>query len=69
MRPIHPPIVQSTVFKYETNEEMREAMLSGPPYLYLRSGNPTVQAVAQELARLEGGQEALLFSSGMAAIT
>ena len=48
---------------------MRITMLSGEPYFYTRSGNPTVQAVAQQLAVMEGGESALIFSSGMAAIT
>src|SRR5579871_256773 len=36
---------------------------------YTRLGNPTVDAAAACLAALEGAPEALLFSSGMAAIT
>jgi cystathionine gamma-synthase len=36
---------------------------------YGRYGNPTVQAVEQKLAALEGAEDAVLFSSGMAAIT
>jgi cystathionine beta-lyase/cystathionine gamma-synthase len=35
--------------------------------LYSRYGNPTVQAVEAKLAALEGAEEALVFSSGMAA--
>lgn len=69
MKPIHPPIVQSTVYSYENNDEMRDTMLSGEPFFYIRSGNPTVQAAADELAALEGGEAALLFASGMAAIS
>lgn len=36
---------------------------------YGRYGNPTVQAVEQKIAALEGAEDAVLFSSGMAAIT
>jgi cystathionine gamma-synthase len=36
---------------------------------YGRYGNPTVQAVEKRLAAIEGAESALLFSSGMAAIT
>jgi cystathionine gamma-synthase len=36
---------------------------------YGRYGNPTVSAVENRLARLEGAEAALLFASGMAAIT
>ncbi|MGC9554343.1 MAG: trans-sulfuration enzyme family protein [Thermoplasmatota archaeon] len=36
--------------------------------VYTRWGNPTVGAFEQKMARLEGGEEAVAFSSGMAAI-
>ncbi len=36
---------------------------------YGRYGNPTVQAVERKVAALEGAEDAVLFSSGMAAIT
>jgi len=36
---------------------------------YGRYGNPTVKAVESKVAALEGAEEAVLFSSGMAAIT
>jgi cystathionine gamma-synthase len=36
---------------------------------YGRYGNPTIQSVEQKVAALEGAQDAVLFSSGMAAIT
>ena len=68
MKPAHPPIVQSTTYQFDTIDEMRNAMLSGEPYFYMRSGNPTVQSVAEQLAAMEGGEAALLFSSGMAAV-
>lgn len=38
-------------------------------YDYTRSGNPTRQVLEQGLAKLEGGNRALAFSSGMAALT
>jgi cystathionine gamma-synthase len=36
---------------------------------YGRYGNPTVQSVERKVAALEGGDDAVLFSSGMAAMT
>ncbi len=68
-KPINPPIIQSTVYQYETNEEMRGTMMSGDPFFYIRSGNPTVSAVSGDIAALERGESALLFASGMAAVT
>ena len=38
-------------------------------YDYTRSGNPTRPVLEEGLAKLEGGQRALAFSSGMAALT
>ena len=38
-------------------------------YDYTRSGNPTRQVLEEGLAKLEGGNRALAFSSGMAALT
>lgn len=38
-------------------------------YSYSRGRNPTVDAAAEALNELEGGEGTLLFSSGMAAIS
>ncbi|MFG6115456.1 cystathionine beta-lyase [Halobacillus sp. MO56] len=38
-------------------------------YDYSRSGNPTREALEEEIARLEGGNQGLAFASGMAAIS
>lgn len=64
-----PPIVQSGNFTYGTVAELRSAVqneLSQP--LYTRGANPTVAIVRQKLAALEHAEDALLFSSGAAAI-
>ncbi|HDQ73777.1 MAG TPA: aminotransferase class I/II-fold pyridoxal phosphate-dependent enzyme, partial [Chloroflexi bacterium] len=37
-------------------------------YVYARHGNPTVTALEQAVAALEGGEAALAFASGMAAV-
>ncbi|MDI6780442.1 MAG: PLP-dependent transferase [Bacteroidota bacterium] len=37
-------------------------------YVYTRNHNPTVKEVEEKIALMEGGESALLFSSGMAAI-
>ena len=39
------------------------------PHSYRRSGSPTVDGVEQALATIEGGAEALLFGTGMAAFS
>ncbi len=62
------PIYQSTTFRYETSEQMARLFdLEDEGYFYTRLANPTNDAVAQKIARLEGGVGAMLTSSGQAA--
>ena len=55
--PIHPATTFARDDRYET---------SG--YTYSRDANPTVAHVEEVLAELEGAEDALVFSSGMAAV-
>lgn len=62
------PIVQSTTYTYESTEEIGRLFdLTSDGYMYSRLGNPTVAAVEQKIAALEGGVGALCTSSGQAA--
>jgi cystathionine gamma-synthase len=70
------PIVQSATFSFRDSDDLREFMQArvwgdggGGRVEYGRYGNPTVTAVEQRMAGLEGAGDALLFSSGMAAVT
>src|SRR5664279_2071836 len=67
--PFQHPIVQSTIFNLGTSDEA-EAIFSGAGkgYAYSRFGNPSVDALAEMLAEIEGGAGALVTSSGNAAI-
>src|SRR6201990_1569044 len=67
--PLTVPIHETTTFVFENAAEV-VAYNNGesPKYLYSRYGNPTVASVEQRLARPDGAERALLFSSGMAAI-
>jgi len=66
---ISPPIYQTTTFSAATAEEFAEiAIASRPAEFYTRYGNPNHQMVEATLAALEGGEAALVTSSGMAAI-
>ncbi len=68
-RPLSPPVVMSATFGFETLDEV-EAWYDRPRgYMYGRYGNPTVRATERALADLEGGADAALFGSGMAAIS
>lgn len=63
------PIVQSTTFKYETNEEMAKLFaLEAEGYFYSRLSNPTNDWVAKKICDLEGGTAAMTLSSGQAAV-
>lgn len=62
------PIVQSTTFKYDSSEHMGRLFdLEEEGYFYSRLQNPTTDAVAARIAALEGGEAAVLTSSGQAA--
>lgn len=66
---INPPIWQTTTFSAETAEEFAEiATATKPQEFYTRYGNPNHAMVEQTLARLENGDAALVFGSGMGAI-
>ena len=64
------PICQSTTFKYESTEQVSKLFdLEEAGFFYTRLGNPTVDAVEQKIAMLEGGVGALCTASGQAATT
>lgn len=67
--PINVPIFASSTFKTSSVDHAEELALGKSGWVYSRWINPTVDAAAQTLNNLEGGQGTLLFSSGMAAIT
>jgi len=63
------PIYQTSTFSFETAEQGAALFAgSGSGYIYSRMGNPTVEAVENAVAALEGGAKALACGSGMAAI-
>jgi cystathionine beta-lyase/cystathionine gamma-synthase len=67
--PISTPIYSSATFLYDTLEEI-DAISAGsrPGFTYSRHGNPTNAALEEAVAALEGGDVAVSFSSGMAAL-
>ena len=66
------PIVQSSTFVFDSAGEMRR-YLHGDPDLafefYTRYGNPTLRALEEALAALEGAEAGVVFASGMSAAT
>jgi cystathionine gamma-synthase len=64
------PIVQSSTFIFKNVEEIRKlAQGDSERYEYSRYGHPTQVAAERKLAELEEAEDAILFSSGMSAIT
>jgi cystathionine beta-lyase/cystathionine gamma-synthase len=64
------PIYETSTFIFSSAAEV-QAYADGtrPGYLYSRYDNPTVVAVEQKLAAVDGADAALVFASGMAAIS
>ena len=62
---IVPPIFQNSLFVQPTEKNG----VDSNGYVYTRSSNPTIEIVERKVAALEGGDGALCFSSGMAAIS
>ncbi len=65
-----PPVYQTSNFKFRSFDQFREAIADEETALiYSRGNNPTLRVLADKLAQLEGNGKALLFSSGMGAIS
>ncbi len=68
-RPLAPVIVPSSAFSFDSQADVDRYYATGEGYIYSRYGNPTVREVERLLAALEGADDAVLFGSGMAAIS
>ncbi len=68
-RPVSTPIYASVAFAYEAMEDLDAVFANARPgYVYTRYGNPTVHAFEQAVAALEGTEEAVAYTTGMAAV-
>lgn len=67
--PVTPPIFQTSTFRFESAQH-GAALFAGKEkgYTYTRMTNPTVEAMEDCIAQLEGGYKGLGCASGMAAI-
>jgi methionine-gamma-lyase len=64
------PISRTSNFTFSNTEEMKRwAQGKSKAYIYTRYGNPTLSVVEEKLAQLEGGEAAVVTSSGAAAIS
>lgn len=68
--PVSTPVVHSATFTFDSLEAMVAQQELGPAgAFYQRVGHPTIRAVEERLADIEGSEGALLFPSGMGAIS
>ncbi len=64
------PIVQSSTYSFKDSHEIEAYTKNAKKrYEYGRYGNPTEKVAERRLAELDGAEDALIFSSGMMAIT
>lgn len=65
-----PPLYQTSSFTFDSAEQ-GERRFAGQEegFVYSRLGNPTVKILEDRMAKLEQGEAALAFSSGMAAVS
>ena len=66
---LYGPYSPSSVPLYQTATFSSPTSTSTGLFDYTRSGNPTRQALQQQLAHVEGSQHAYVFTSGMAALS
>jgi cystathionine beta-lyase/cystathionine gamma-synthase len=67
--PVTSSIVPSVAYTYDSMDDL-DAVFGNtqPGYVYSRFASPTVTAFEQAVANLEGGEAAMAFASGMAAV-
>ena len=62
------PIVQNTTYRYYNAEDVAELFdLKSANYMYTRLGSPTVNALEEKMALLEGGTAGMATASGQSA--
>jgi len=68
--PVATPIIQTSTYRFaDSADAIRYAQGDPDVYVYTRYHNPTVREAEERLALMMNAERALLFSSGMAAIT
>ncbi len=66
---VAPPIMQTSNFAFDTIEDLRKALQDeASTHLYTRGVNPTIEILRKKIAALDGAEDALIFSSGVAAV-
>ena len=66
---VSPPVIQSSNFVFDNVQEFRDAVSDElSHHIYTRGNNPTVEILRKKMAALESAEDALVTSSGAAAI-
>lgn len=67
----HTPLYDTTTFRFDSTQDLLDVVEGRKDgYLYTRYGmNPTIRSLEAKLASLDGAEAALVFSSGMAALS
>src|ERR1035438_3486468 len=67
---VAPPIIQTSNFYFKNVNSLRNAFPNEKDvHVYTRGNNPTVEILRKKIAALAGAEDALAFSSGIAAIS
>lgn len=67
---VNPPIFLTSTFSFDSIDHAEEVFsFASSDYVYTRGNNPTLKALEEKMAILEGGVDSVAFSSGMAAIS
>jgi len=68
--PVTSAIVRSSTFALNSTEELKRwAEGKSKAYMYTRDANPTLDAAARKIAAMEGAEDAVVLSAGMAAVS
>jgi cystathionine gamma-synthase len=68
-KPVISPVYLTATYKFDKSDDLIDVVQNHDGYIYSRWDNPSVVEVEKELAKLEGYEKGIGFSSGMAAIT
>ena len=67
-KPVVAPVYLTATYQFDKSDDLIDVVQNRSGYVYSRWDNPSVMAVEETLAELEGYDRALGFGSGMAAI-
>jgi cystathionine gamma-synthase/methionine-gamma-lyase len=66
--PIAPSIYPAVSYTYDDMHDLSSALHDNAGYSYMRYGSPTISALEAAMAALEGAEDAVAYSTGMAAL-